>query len=488
PAAIRDVHLVRGPHTTIAVDGPADLYLVVNDTTCDSQDTTNELHVAIRRFIGVGNAAQSLLSRMSHATSVIRARVPELMARGEVLPSEVTEMELSAKLDAINVPGEVQVAVDDYPAPMRDLFYKYIAREMTQLEASVRVANIDREMRIKDAEFHATEIAVQNSAMDGYLVSLLPRWTVRGLRLKELRDVTSLYATDVRYYLSPLMRVWYPQVLAGLDDVTAVQDLVNVDVDRPVLEMTDRLLELGTALSTRIGNVDTPYPSPDDTAPSFVAVRFPAPAVLDPACADSPSARCRRVGESSTYRWATVAQSKALWNALGQPTDGKTSRHLVFELGPEDVYEVSSGSEYLSCTKSLPVVRRMGLALTGFTASSLPGDHRAIEGNIPATAPMAFVDATGVTSFELANPSWRNLANVPLVYGTSDYGKVKTDFTAIPQDVRGVSPFTTFVFDIPEATVAEWNLRNAKTIDLVLELEAVRANARVAVPACSAAP
>ena len=101
---------------------------------------------------------------------------------------------------------------------------------------------------------------------------------------------------------------------------------------------------------------------------------------------------------------------------------------------------------------------------------------------------MAFVDSTGVTTFELDNPSWLNLANVPLVYGTSDYGKVKTDFNAIAQDVRGVSPFTTFVFDIPEATVAEWNLRGAKTIDLVLELEAVRASAPVAVPACSAAP
>ena len=488
PAALRDVHLVRGPHTTIAVDGPADLYLVVNDRTCGSKDTLNQLHVTIRKYIGVGDAARSLLTRMSHATSIIRARIPDLMARGEVLPAETTEMELAAKLDAIDVPGEIQVAVDDYPAPMRDLFYKYIAREMTRLEASVRIANLDREIRIKDAEFRATEVAVQNSAMDGYLVSLLPRWTVRGLRLKELRDVSSMYATDVRYFLSPLLRLWYPQVREGLGDVDAVEQLANVDVDQPVLAMTDQLLALGTALATRIEDAETPYPSPEDTAPSFVALRFPNPEVLDPECDDSPSARCRRTSESVAYRWATVAQSKALWDAIGEPTDGKTSRHLVFELSPDDLYAVSGGSEYLSCSKSLPVVRRIGLGLTGFPANGLPGDERAVEGSIPATAPMGFVDATGVKSFEMANPSWRNLANVPLVYGASDYAELRSDFLAMPQDVRGVSPFTTFVFDIPEALVAAWNLRTAKTVDVLLEVEAVRGNAGVAVPSCTAAP
>jgi hypothetical protein len=51
-----------------------------------------------------------------------------------------------------------------------------------------------------------------------------------------------------------------------------------------------------------------------------------------------------------------------------------------------------------------------------------------------------------------------------------------------------VSPFTTFVFDIPESTVVAWNLRGAKTIDLILELEAIRANDLVAVPICSTGP
>jgi hypothetical protein len=76
---------------------------------------------------------------------------------------------------------------------------------------------------------------------------------------------------------------------------------------------------------------------------------------------------------------------------------------------------------------------------------------------------------------------------VPLVYGTNDYNKVRTDFGALAQDVRGVSPFTTFVFDIPESIVASWNLRGAKTIDLLLELEGIRSNDAVAVPVCTPA-
>ena len=134
------------------------------------------------------------------------------------------------------------------------------------------------------------------------------------------------------------------------------------------------------------------------------------------------------------------------------------------------------------------MVRKIGLALTGYSSSQLPPQLPAIEGSIPNTAPMAFADGAGMREFQLENPSWHHLANVPLVYGTNDYNDVRDEFTALVQDVRGVSPFTTFVFDIPETAVAEWNLRGARTIDLILELEAVRGNDIVAVPVCTAAP
>jgi hypothetical protein len=260
-----------------------------------------------------------------------------------------------------------------------------------------------------------------------------------------------------------------------------------VDIDTPVLQISGWLTAAGDAIALQMAAAALPYPTPDETAPSFVSLRFPRPSQLDPACADSPSARCRALGQSSTFRWATVAQTRALWDALGQPGDGQSSRRLVFQPAPEDLYQLLGGTHYLSCTKSLPVVRRVGLALTGYTGGQLPPERRDVEGEIPEMAPMAFTDTDGLHEFDLANPSWHHLANVPLVYGTNDYNKVRTDFSAIAQDVRGVSPFTTLVFDLPESMVAEWNLRGAGTIDLVLELEAVRGNATVNVPICRTA-
>ncbi len=486
-AHMRDVHLVHGPHTTIVVPEPADLWIAVNDIHCSSQNDDNELHVRVNTFTTVGDAASALVARMAHAISLVRDRLPDLLDRGEILPSESNQIELQAKLDAIGGPGELQIAVDDYPAPMRDLFYKFLGMEMTQLEAQVRMASIQRELAIAVEEHKAAELAVKNSAISGYLLSLVPEWTARGLHFKELRDITSMYARDVRYYVGPLLRVWYPAVLAGLGNVQALQELTNVDVDTRALSIADSLTTLGTTLAARIASAEVPYPSPQDTAPAFVALRFPNPSVLDPACADSPSARCRRTGQSTTFRWATVAQTQALWNALGQPGDGQTTRRLVFQPSPDDLYQPAAGTHYLSCKKSLPVVRKIGLALTGYSSSQLPPEQRDIEGTVPLTAPMAFADATGVRAFQLENPSWHSLANVPLVYAMNDYAKVLTDFGALVQDVRGVSPFTTFVFDIPESIVAEWNVRGARTIDLILELEAVRAGDTVAVPVCTTA-
>jgi hypothetical protein len=485
PDLIRDVHLVRGPHTTIVVNEPADLWVAVNDVSCANRDGNHQLHVKVSTFVPFGNAAEALLRRMAHTVSLIRERIPGLMARGEILPSESREIELDAKLDAIGGPAELQIAVDDYPAPMRDLFYKYLAREMTRLEAAVRVASIDREIVIKQGEYRAATLALQNSVMSGYLLSLLPRWSVRGLRFNELRSISAEYARDIHGFLAPLLRVWHPEVLEGLGNMTALMELTSVDVDTPILLLTQRLTEIGEEVARRVEDAELPYPSPQDTAPTFVALRFTDPAQLDPACAGSPSARCPRVGHSGTFRWATVAQSRALWSALGLPADGQAMRRLVFQPGPDDLYQLLAGTHYLSCTRSLPVVRKIGLALTGFAAAQLPPEQREAEWRIPAGAPMAFTDATGTHLFELSNPSWLHLANVPLIYATNDYNKVRTDFGALVQDVRGVSPFTTFVFDIPESTVVAWNLRGAKTIDLILELEAIRANDLVAVPICS---
>ena len=488
PSAIRDVHLIHGPHTTLVVDEAADLWFAVNDIDCSNQDGSKELHVKVATYLSVGDTAEALVSRMAHTLSLVRERRAGLLARGEILPSEATEIELQAKLDQIGGPGEPQIAVDDYPSPMRDLFYKYLAREMKLLEAEIRAAAIGRELEIKKDEYEAAQVAVKNSAMSGYLLSLLPKWSARGLHFKELRNITSVYAKDVRYYMGPLLRVWYPDVLEELEAFPALQELTSVDVDTPILAISTSLIALGDKVALEIARAEVPYPSPQDTAPAFVALRFPHPSVMDPACADSPSARCPRQGHGTTFRWATVAQSEALWSALGQPGDEQTSRRLIFQPTPDDLYQLLAGTHYLSCTKSLPVVRKVGLALTGFTTGQLPPEQRAIEGHIPDTAPMGFTDGAGVREFQLENPSWHHLATVPLIYGANEYNDVRDDFTAFVQDVRGVSPFTTFVFDLPESVVAEWNLRGARTIDLILELEAVRGNDIVAVPVCTAAP
>jgi hypothetical protein len=443
--------------------------------------------VTVGKYTTVGAAAGALVARMAKTTALMRGKLYEYIDRGEILQSEMTALELQAKLAQIGAGGSPQIAVDDYPAPMRDLFYKHVAQEATRLEAAIRLAAVQRELAVKEQEYRAGLLAVQNSKMAGYLVSLLPQWSVRGMQLRQLREAAARYAEDTRYYLRPILKLWHPAVFASMASRVEVQILTDVDVDSSTLDMMTTLAGLGDELHQQLTNPFSRYPSPDDTAPVFVALRFPKESVLDPACADSPSARCRRRLDVSTYRWATVAATKKLWRSLGSPADGVAMRRLEFKIDPEDLYERLAGSEYLPCTKALPVVRKIGLALTGYPTNGVPSERRGIDAEIPEDATMSFIDAAGEHSFTMANPAWRHIAVVPLVYTNTNYGKVKADFAAIPQDVRGVSPFTTFVFDIPESTVVEWKIREAETIDLILEVEAVRGNDAVALPKCSTA-
>jgi hypothetical protein len=327
--------------------------------------------------------------------------------------------------------------------------------------------------------------------MSGYLLSLVPKWNVRGLRLQQLREISNEYVQGIHGFLGPMLKVWYPGVLAGLGNISDLQALTGVDVDTPLTQMTGWLSGLGTTLGDRIKSAELPYPPPSDTAPTLVALRFVKPSVLDPSCANSPSARCPRQGQLSTYRWATTAQSKALWGAIGSHGDSGTVRHIVFQPGPEDLYQPTAGTFYLPCSRSLPVVRKIGLALTGFSSSSFPPEPRSLVGNIPNAAPMMFPDAFGIHSFVMDNTdaarSWLHLETVPLVYTNNDYTRVQNQFSGLVQDVRGVSPFTTFVFDIDEATVEGWKLRDAATIDLLFEVEGIRSGSTVAVPNCAGA-
>ena len=486
PARLRNVHLVRAPHTTIAVEDAADLYFVVNDIACDEQDSAHVLEVTVGAFVTLDEAADALVRRMAHTLALVRARAPEVIARGALLPTERRLIEEEALLAQLGGPGEIQIPVDDYPPALRTLFSRFLAREMVRLEAMAALAQLEAEQQIKLAEHRAISVELHQSTMAGYLLGLVPRWTVRGMRLAEMREVATDFTRDVRHFVVPLMDLWYPEVAASLPDLEVLQRLANVDVDTPVLDLVGWQAELGRALRRRIAEARLPYPSDDDTARKLVALRFPRPSEMDATCAHIPSARCPLRASSPTFRWATVAEATALWDALGDPSAPDTTlRHLTFRVQPDDIYEPYAGSAYLSCRRALPVVRKLGLILTGVAENGTPPEQRFIEGSIPEHARLDFVTTSGIWPFALDNPVWRALSDVPLVFTWDDYVAAEAAFLRIPQDVRGVSPFTTLELVVPEAVIQAWGLRDAHSIDLVMELESIRTGAPVAVPVCA---
>ncbi len=490
---VRAVHLIKRPHTTIVFDEPADVYFVINDIDydydydpCGAPDSSNTVQLDVAKVIEVGDAAEAIIARMAHTLVKVREHLPAILKRGEILPHEDELIQREATLGQIGWEGELQIPVEQYPGPLATLFEKFLAAEMMRLHAAVRLATYGREIESLLSDLHALDITLHNSLNAEYLAAMLPKWTIRGMRFNFLRHALDSYTSDMTTQLLPLLRLWYPDVLSALQSDPTLLELADPDLDLSPILLSQRLSEFARTLSASMDGAERGYPAPDEVAPSFVAVRYPRPDVMTAECSTVPSARCPRQGADPTFRWGTVSQSEALHNALGAPGDGQTTRRLVFQVDPSDVYEPVGGVGYLSCHSSLPIIRKIGIALTGYPRGSVPGDPRAVEGWLPEQSLMSFPTEEGVYSFAMANDIYRRLRNVPLFYAeqTGSYDDLKARLAADSQSLRGISPHTSIIFEIPESVVAAWRLREAQTIDLIMQVEAIPTGNPVATAPC----
>ena len=152
-----------------------------------------------------------------------------------------------------------------------------------------------------------------------------------------------------------------------------------------------------------------------------------------------------------------MSQTRKLWNeqlSPPNPPNNQPIRKLVFHPTPDDLYEFFDGADSLPCSKSLPVVRRVGLALTGFSTSQIPGVTRSLNGLVPEKSSMLFPDTTGTREFVLDSLTWRQLlaeaaasADHP---GSLQFARLALPGLTLPSgpDTRSPSPFSAMVMPV----------------------------------------
>lgn len=462
---IRDVHLVRRGNTAVRAAADSDLYLVVNDMSCQDQDTLYRLTLHGARLSSADDIARNLLARIGQVLGQVASHREQLVATRDILPSELAAIRSQALLDVISGSGP-QVPLSSYPEGLTAIFNAFLDKELLRLERIVRIANIDRQLEIMEAELVTVRSEIDNAERSQALVSLLPSWHMRTLREDYLRDRSHDLSRAVREYFFPVFQLWHPGSLDALRTAhdAAIDHLIEVD--------------LGTSLDQVVGDVialtDVLLDAYDDAATAGDGSDPPLRNVilsLNAAPPDCGPPFCVPGGGSSSYVRLDQTITDPIWAAL------EFGGGATFPVMPDNLYTDGSSSGQIACNRQLPVLHHMALVVK--SPQPYTGTDRALNGQYNGREQL-FSTAVGPESYTLFDDTWLPF-DMPVLYA-SDEADIESVFNGLINSptapgVIGLSPFSNFELrELDGAKWSEWGLDQAEEIFLVMRVESVRSS------------
>src|SRR5205814_1564942 len=144
-----DAEVAQSPLTSLVIDRPTVLYLVVNDTTCDRSDPVTHapvdvggLTVSLTRLTPVAGAAKQLQPALTATYSFVQSQIStKLLPQKMILPSDLSTIRSQA---ASNLAQQCNFC--DLTAFDRNLmtFYNaFIDTALNQAERQVEIARLE---------------------------------------------------------------------------------------------------------------------------------------------------------------------------------------------------------------------------------------------------------------------------------------------------------------------------------------------------------
>lgn len=466
----RDVHVVRGPHTSIPVRADADLYLVVNDRSCVAADAS-ALTIQLRTLASASAVASQLLTRIAQTITAVRAAEPGLVARGEVLSGELAQLRSDALLSAVSVTTGPSIPVSDYPAPLAALFQAVLDRELLRLERMVRITSIERELYVLGRELAATRQDLAYAGSAQALLHALPSWGVHNLDTEYLRVSVANIGRVIRDFVYPVIDLWYPAVRSQIQRDPAITALLDLEPGRPLhLHLRD-LVTLSRTIEDQLAVADITARS-SGAARRLVAVSFRRPDVADgTAFAGHSSFEGDGFVGGTVYRTADPTRARTLWEAILRGDVGEV------RITPDEIY-AHGGTATLACAQELPVLRH--LAFSVIRPANAENANPAILDTLltrvtgMSRSEQSFASASGPVTYQVTNPRWLPV-EAPYVYAAADEAATIVQAAlysaqgAPRTSVMGLSPFASF--DIDWGSVTPSDLTFASEIVVWMEVE-----------------
>ncbi|WP_428266731.1 proprotein convertase P-domain-containing protein [Haliangium sp.] len=473
---VRDVHLVRTGNTVVRVADDSDVYLVVNDMACNDQDATHQLNVVGAILASEHDIAKNMLGRIRYTLLEVASYRDQLVSTRDILSTELGAIRSNALLDVISSEATgcpandnvcfPQVPVSSYPEALRVIFDAFLDKEILRLERAVRIANIDRELRILRDQLATVSAEIVNAERTQALITLLPSWHMRSLREDYLRTTALDLTRAIQEYFLPVFSLWHPQSLSNLrvNNTSTLDNLTGVDLNTSLNVAVDDVLDLTVVL---LDAYDDAAINGDSSNPELRNVIVS----LNAAPPDCNPLFCDPAGGTVNFRRLDTTITDPIWDTL------ELGGGVTLPIGPDDIYQDGSASGQIACNRQMPVLHHMALMVK--TPFPYTGQDRKLNGQYNGRE-QTFLTQDGPSSYTLINDAWLPF-DMPVLY-VSDESSIESVFNSLINSptapgVIGLSPFTSFQMrEIDSAKWTQWGLDQAEELFLVMRVESVRSS------------
>ncbi|HEY2511833.1 MAG TPA: hypothetical protein VGI39_13285, partial [Polyangiaceae bacterium] len=457
PTVIKDILVVQEPATEYVADGNVAAYYVVNDLSAATSssckpDDSKKLDVQGSIVMHTGQFVNGLQPVIGNVIQTIAAQRPNIVAQGRLLPEVAASLRASA-MQTISAAG---LDVTTFPASVQSFLDAWLDAVLARMELEITHNQVVLDLNSKILSLKQVVQDLNNANQRGRVATLLGNWALRDLDETSIRDDGRLVADMLLNEMYPVILLRDRSLLATLSTEGAFRNSLLALIRTPWDGAID---DIGNGLNQAAKRVLDGLAAVDGTKPEVtqdLVLEIPRPGVPP----------------STSWYIADQGRASDFWTGLSGPS------HIgSITLQPDDFYRKGGGLG-LSCAYEAPVILDMAVVFAGIddtvaanenartwqtqvtTSATMLFPTGAILGTDPSSNLPVVFNAGGPLTLDVTDPAWT--APLDRIFFAKNAGAVDSLFIQMRNDpnadnaARGLSPFTTFTFDMSQL----WNPEN----------------------------
>jgi hypothetical protein len=449
-----DRRMITQPHTTFISPVDADVYFVVNDTSCTRSTDRSRLKVKSRVLTGVQNLASAFVASMGQIEEYFDSQSETLIAQGQIIYADSDRMQSWA---VAITESATHVGFTQMPGEFISLHNAYVKSKLAVLEKQVRVISLTEDLVYELVDYERIERQIELVKKNAEIANSLVTFASDNLILSDLEWWASALRDVLNERFLPIAPLWVPDLMERAATPDSSQDnedpatrLIQMDVESPVYQVASDALRLSDRLRTLYSESLIEHAEYDSVVVWFHNTMWNGIRNSRPSSMSKPWPEYYDTRKGFYQHPAVIPhlESDLFWQAV------YSGRVASISIPPDTLYTTSTFSNgQLVCDRYLPIVRKAYLVVghheneqysflnssTSFLYAQV-GSQQEIVGS--AAVRNVTVEKTRVALPHFHSGS-RNTEFFTLIDSSSSAKRRDSD-------ILGISPFTTFSIDFSD--------------------------------------